>query len=385
MSDTSSKKTIDLKWFGKLSLTQLLAIIAAFLIALILTLLGFGNSCYCFGMLVIAVILYMLPRLLGVENIKLMTLLGVVFAVCAILIGGLVMAPGFIDRNQEIQGNDYFHDVELTPTSGIVTINATVVLNDSSTDSVYFVYGEVKAIGFQGISVIFDTLSTPLHVTPDGSVAGDTTFTITDQVQLDSDHLYAGYLAIGPADASSVENLNGDTNTNWALMSGAHDGDTTSLSLFGSAYSTLMIMVVFFLIMILSFVMRGRMEKTRERMEKEGRLYPQGYGKCEKCGAVVLPGEVKCRKCGAYIDRPEEMKPNKKDFFECSECGAEVPSDAATCPKCGARFDEDEFEVTHADGTVETTNEVIACPECGEVAPAKATFCAKCGAKFNKK
>jgi len=587
MSDAANKNTIDLKWFGKLSQKQLLAILAAFLIALVLTLLGFGNSCICFGMLVIAVILYMLPRLLGVENIKIMTLIGVVFAVCAILIGGLVMAPGFVDRNQSINDNDYFKNVELTFDSGTVTINADLASNPGNGE-IYFVYGEVKAIGFQGISAIFDQYSDPLSVTTTiDTSTGNATYALVDQtVPLpSSSNLYAGYLAIGTTNninidiagqgsvtvvgndgqtygtitgsgqvnlptsvtsvsltaangtdpttgvytfekyssdksgttpsyanpttynvvngmnvttsfigqseynnnynrvninvaghgsvtvvgnddqtygtltgsgqvnlpksvtsvsltaangtdpatgnvytfekyssdkpgatvdpsnanpttynvvngmnvtASFIENgehqpitknveINGDTSTNWVFLTGAHDGSTTSLSLFGCAYSTLMIMIVFFLIMILSFFMRGRMEKTRERMEKEGRLYPQGYGKCDNCGAVVLPGEVKCRKCGAYIDRPDEMKPKKKDFFECSECGAEVPGDATTCPKCGAKFDEDEFEVTHADGTVETTNEIIQCHECGEFAPANATFCAKCGAKFGKK
>ena len=385
MSNTADKNTIDLKWFGKLSQKQLLAILTAFLIALVLTLLGFGNSCLCFGMLIIAVILYMVPRLLGVENIKMMALIGVVFAICAILIGGLVTAPDFVDRNKNINDNDYFGNVVLTFDSGTVTINADIKNNPGTAD-VYFVYGEVKAIGFQGISVIFDHYSDPLSITTTiDTTTGAATYALVDQtIDLpSSSNLYVGHLALGNTDGTNID-INGDTVTNWAFLMGAYDGSTTSISLFGCAYSTVMIMVAFLLIMVLSSFMRGRMEKTREKMEREGRLYPQGYGKCEKCGAVVLPGEVKCRKCGAYIDRPEEMKPKKKDFFECSECGAEVPSDAATCPKCGAKFDEDEFEVTHADGTVDITNEVIQCPECGEIAPANATFCAKCGAKFNK-
>jgi ribosomal protein L40E len=153
--------------------------------------------------------------------------------------------------------------------------------------------------------------------------------------------------------------------------------------------------------MILSNIMKGRMEKTREQMEKEGRLYPQGHGRCQKCGAVVLPGEVNCRKCGEYIDRPDEMKPDKKDFFECSECGAEVPADAKQCPKCGAAFDEEDEEIIEADTSVKTNAEPsprsepvqkdtssrapIVCPECGETSPAGAWFCPRCGRSFDEK
>lgn len=97
----------------------------------------------------------------------------------------------------------------------------------------------------------------------------------------------------------------------------------------------------FTLIMILVWWMRRNLERTRARLEKEGRLYPPGYGRCKRCGTVVLPGEISCRRCGEYIDVPEEMRVKKVNFFECSECGREVPEDAGVCPFCGEAFDED--------------------------------------------
>ena len=97
---------------------------------------------------------------------------------------------------------------------------------------------------------------------------------------------------------------------------------------------------------------------------------------------MVLPGEIKCRKCGAYIDRPEEMRRKKDDFFQCSACGAEVPGDAQVCPKCGAKFDGVENVVSHIDGKVDVSEESYPCPKCGEMVPKNAVFCPKCGKKF---
>ena len=379
MNNTAGAKTINLRWFGTLSLRQMLGLIAAFALALFLTLYGFGYSCACFGMLIIAIILLMLPKMLGIENIKLMTLVGALFAVSAILIGGLVLAPAVVEGNQgSPSDNEYFANTVFTYTSDGIEIK-TDLLKDVDTHKVYFKYGEVRGIAFGGgVNVVIDK-ETELPIT--GTVAETAA-----SIPLDRDKLYIGYLTMTKTDDSGDEVDDAESHTFWRFLTGAYDGDITPLCLYGCFFATLYIVVVYFMIMFLSHIMRGRMEKTREKMEKEGRLYPKGYGRCDRCGAMVLPGEVNCRKCGAYIDRPDEMKPEKKDFFECSECGAEVPSDAKQCPKCNAAFDEDdEFEVVHADGKTETTKEAFACRECGAAVPGTASFCSKCGAKFDKK
>ncbi|MCL1984664.1 MAG: zinc ribbon domain-containing protein [Methanomassiliicoccaceae archaeon] len=107
-------------------------------------------------------------------------------------------------------------------------------------------------------------------------------------------------------------------------------------------YSVFMILVFPYLILsVLVWWMRRSLERTRARLEAEGRLYPQGYGRCKRCGTIVLPGEISCRKCGEYIDVPEEMRVKKVNYFECSECGREVPEDAGVCPYCGEAFEDD--------------------------------------------
>ncbi|MDR1690884.1 MAG: zinc ribbon domain-containing protein [Candidatus Methanoplasma sp.] len=371
MNDTAGVRTFNLKWFGTLTPKQIFGLLAAFALALIMTIMGFGASCMCFGMLMIAVILYMLPRMLGIENLKLMTLVGIVFMISAILIGGLITAPGFVNsQSGNPPDNDHFTNVEYGYQDSEVKIDATLK-GDIGTHEVYFVYGEVSGVGFDSIYIVFDKKELLTHT---GNI-------IDDRLDLDPNKLYAGYLTISKTNDSGEEIPNEDTRVRLTFLTGAYDGDISSVCLYGCLIGIIYIMIAFFMIMILSNIMRGRMEKTRERMEKEGRLYPPGYGRCAQCGGIVLPGEINCRKCGAYIDRPDEMKPNKKDFFECSECGAEVPGDAKECPKCGAVFDEEETEVVHADGTIETTNESSICAECGAEVPATSSFCVKCGAK----
>ncbi|MDR1404690.1 MAG: zinc-ribbon domain-containing protein [Candidatus Methanoplasma sp.] len=374
MNDNAGAGTADLKRFGTLTPKQTLGILAAFAIALALTLFGFGASCYCFGMLIIAIILYMLPKMLGVNNLKLAILIGVAFLASATLIGGFIMAPGLVESNNgNPSDNDYFAGVEYTYSDSGVSITANMK-EDIGPHIVYFKYGEVKGVGFGTVNAAFDK-------EVEMSVTGSS---VSGSISLDRDTLYIGYLTVTKTDESGNEVYSADSNTFWSFLTGAYGGSLTSVCLYGCLIGTLYIIIAYFMIMIFSNLMRSRMEKTREKMEKEGRLYPKGYGRCDKCGAMVLPGEINCRKCGSYIDRPDEMKPKKKDFFECSDCGAEVPTDATECPKCGAKFDEDEFEITHADGTTETTHETFECSECHAIVPAGATFCQKCGAKFDE-
>lgn len=374
MTETPGVKTVDLKWFGKLTPKQILVIVVAFIAALILTVFGFGSSCMCFGMLIIAIILYMLPRLMGVDNVKIMTVVGVVFTVSALLIGGLFTAPGFVEANQgNPSDNDHFSDITYEYVDGGMNITATRN-SDVGVHEIYFSYGEVRGVGFMTINAVLDQ---KVQLTVTGN-------SVSGHVDLDPNTLFTGRLVETVTNGDEEIISNDSPHSYTTFMTEAYDGDISGLCFYGCFIGVMYITIVFFMILIFSTFMRSRMEKTREKLEKEGRLYPQGYGRCDNCGTVVLPGEVNCRKCGAYIDRPEEMKPKKKDYFECSECGSEVPNDAVECPKCGVKFDEDEFEVVHADGTVEVTKDTFECSECGSEVPSTASFCPKCGAKFDE-
>jgi len=388
MNSTADANVIDLKWFGKLTPKQLLGAFAALLVALLLTLFGLGVSCFCFGMLIIAVILVMLPRMLGVDNIKLMTLIGVLFLVATVLIGGFLIPPGG-QGNPDVKDHGFFADVRYDyNTDGVINITTTLHDDiDMTSREVCLEYGMIHGFDF----IIGSGL--------DQTYILDTAGTLSSgSVSLDPNILYGGRLVI--KDISDPENISNVENSNTAstLFKGAFTGNMVSISIQFWFLQTIIILVIFFAILLFSQYMRTKMEKTREKMEQDGRLYPQGHGRCVKCGAVVLPGEITCRKCGEYIDRPDEMKPDKMDFFECSDCGAEVPADAKHCPKCGAAFDEEEEIIESsrpAEPKVEPVapapkkdaygRESIVCPECGEVSPAGAWFCPRCGRSFDEK
>ncbi|MDR3282426.1 MAG: zinc-ribbon domain-containing protein [Candidatus Methanoplasma sp.] len=359
----------ELKKPLRLSHKQAAVIIVAFVVSLVLALFGFGSS-FCLGMVIIAVILYMAPKMVGVTDIRLLVGLGVAFLVSSILLGAFVMAPGFVDGIDDTPtDNEHFAHVEYIFENEGVSISVEALDAGLEGKDVRFYYGKVSGIGFGTVNAVMDMGS---------DLTLDSGTTYKGFVKLDPSVLYVGHigLAEGGKETSAVSYN--------SLLTGAFDGDVTGIALYGCAMAAAYIIIFFFMIMILSRIMKSRLEKARVRMEQEGRLYPQGYGRCVECGGIVLPGEINCRKCGKYIDRPDEMRPNKKDFFECSDCGAEVPKEATVCPRCGAAFDEEESEVTHADGSVEVTNTTFECSDCGAEVPEAAEFCPKCGAKFEK-
>ena len=335
-------------------------------LAIIMALSGFNAMC-CIGVVLVPAFLFILPQTFGVTSIKIRTVMGVIFLVVTVIVGALVVVPfnvGGLEGAPE--DTDNIKNVTYDIAGNTLTIAADLV---NVNEPVVFRYNEIWALSYDNIYTN-ETMTVTLTVS--GNHA-------TGTVTIDRDKLYMGSIFTQVLnDKGELE----DHKTSNTVFTEAFDSSILGMSLVGSFIASIMMTVLFFMILIFSTFMRKRMEAMRGKMEAEGRLYPQGYGRCGSCDSVVLPGEINCRKCGAYIDRPGEMKPNKKDFFECSDCGAEVPADARSCPKCGSMFDEDEAEVIHADGSVEITNEVFECSDCGAEVPITASMCPKCGAKF---
>ncbi|MDD2625996.1 MAG: zinc-ribbon domain-containing protein [Candidatus Methanomethylophilus sp.] len=369
-ADAQQGTTFLKKKAGPFTWGQIIGMILGLIIGLfVLNLSGMGRS--MIGWLIVGVAVYIIPHLLGLTDPKKKAVYGLVFAVVAILLGGSVIGPSFIDSNSDTSSDSSgaFTSVEYTYDGDEVTVTAAFTSVEDETP--VLACAPIDMVSFRSFYITKDLTLTAMTV-------ADGTATVT--LTLDSSKLY--YLCAVMATTSEDGSYSADPDTaSFAVLNGAgFTGSVTDYAYEGAAFCLLYVMAIFYLILVFTTIMRRKITKERAKMEAEGRLYPEGYGRCDKCGAVVLPGEVRCRKCGTYIDRPDSMKPQKKDFFECSECGAEVPADATVCPKCGARFDEPtENEIVHPDGQVDTSDETVPCPKCGENVPKNADFCPKCG------
>ncbi len=328
------------KKLGPITAGQTIAIVLAVFLSLLLLCVD-GVSTIPLMWLVLAVILYMVPHVFGAD-LKTKATYPLIFAVLAIVIGAYAVGPAYINEHssEHLTGNDL--SVDITVTGNTITVNSTYSGTETRTSDPVLAYCEVNYIAFKS-----EKLSQKLD--------GFEKITLKDgkcSVELDSSKLYYMFVAYLNEDGKI------DTNTmSHTTLSGFLSPEKTGHTLKGAVFSVVFILVIFYLILLVSTTMRRGLNNTRQKMEAEGRLYPQGYGRCTFCGALVLPGQINCPKCNAYIDRPESMKPHKKDYFVCGNCGCEVSSEMDTCPKCGVKFDEEENVVIHKDGTQEVNSD----------------------------
>ena len=359
MTENAESKVSLIEEFKGLTTKQWLAIIGSMIASIILTMFGFALS--CLGFLVIAVLLYMVPHMLGVISPKIKAVVGVVFLVLILLIGTFGYTDSVKDYDEASSTIDPSIS-EVTYENGIVT----VVSSDDSLN----------------LRVIYGILGINFSVTGLAESAETTEMKYSDGVYSASVKIRDDCIQILQVQLEKGE----DTFISQYEIVRVNHADMLSICFMGAAQTTGLIGLMYFVLLIFSTLMRRSAMKARDKMEAEGRLYPEGYSKCKECGTMVLPGEITCRKCGAPIEVPEDVKVlHKKDFFECSECGTEVPIDAKVCPKCGAKFDEDEETVIqHADGTVDSSSETFECSECGKEVPANAKRCPYCGAEFDE-
>lgn len=286
--------------------------------------------------MVIGIILFAIPKLLGVSSFKLMVILGVSFFLASSLFGALGVSQPYVNSmsNPADFDSNGFTDVTIVAEDdGKYTFTTSYTSTDPST-IVKLKAGKISSICYTAIPANIDY---KVYSMDYNSVTKTYSCTIGD---ISPKNLYSyGFETVDGSNTVTASTYN----RMYAPMS---DSELMTFTITWNMYTCVLVTLVFFLILMLTTWMRKNLEKTRAKMEAEGRLYPQGYGRCKDCGGIVLPGELTCRKCGAYIDVPTEIKIKKVDTFECSECGAEVPNDATTCPRCGAVFDEeDEIEV----------------------------------------
>ncbi len=359
--------------FKSLGTKQLIGIIVAVMAALIIEVF-MGSTCV--GFFIAAIVLYMVPHILGVSSVKVKAVVGAIFIVLAMLIGTF----GFSGTIEDYQNNidtdgETIMDAEFDLEAGTLTVYVKppedlegwhLLVREAPLDGLSF--GMPRGSGY-----------TDHELTPDQLQLQENGWYLATVTGLanESGELYHYQVAVMP----NEEGQNPEEVLTFMVDTGC---SFIGKYFTGTAYTVALAAIIFYLVLVFSTLMRNSADKTRKKMEAEGRLYPQGYGRCKNCGAMVLPGEVNCRKCGTYIDVPDELRVQKKDFFQCSECGAEVPSDATECPRCGVKFDEAETEILHSDGSVDVSTEDIHCPACGSAVPENAEWCPKCGKMFKE-
>ncbi len=349
------------KEVGPVTLGQIIALVIATVVGILLFTYGGANNILV--ILVVAIIVYMVPHLFGAKP-KAKAVFGVVFAVVALVVGAFAVGPACIDTNSSSDVS------ERNGISYTVDESYNVVATYSGSEELTVAVSEVDGVIYNSVTLKKETYHA---MTESGS-------TYTASLDLDDSKLYN--IIVAPLDEEGNAVFG---SASYSTLTGFNfTGSKTDYTIVATAFIVAYTMILFFLILGLTTLMRNRAYATRSKMESQGRLYPQGYGRCSFCGAVVLPGEVNCRKCGAYIDRPDYMKPHKKDYFTCSACGAEVTSDMTECPKCGAKFEGEESVVVHSDGTEETSTEMMVCPVCNKHIPAISERCPYCGKKFDE-
>jgi len=346
----------DQKTFLSMTPRQIILSAAIFFVCTVLVLYGFANN--CFGWVVVAALLFMVPRMVGIKSTKKLAVIGLCFILIVPLVGAATTANTFMNENSgNPSDTDKISNIEYVYTDYGVEISAEIS-SGITVKEVKFRYIEVNRVFFGGY-----------RGSNEGSIdLTEASGTISGLFEIkDSNKLYLGFIEIEYNDGEKDVK---ESCSNTFLLE-AFDGSTFNILLYGCFLLVVQIMMFYFLMIVMTLFMNRRFEKMRDKMEAEGRLYPKGYGACDNCGALIVPTDLICRKCGATIDRPEEMKAKPKEAMTCSDCGATVSADEAKCPKCGARFDEDE--------PAEQRDEAVRCPDCNNVLRDGATFCPVCG------
>ena len=316
--------------FMKSKAGMVLGAVLALGLGILLMYLGIFNQCCGLGYLLIACVALYIPKIFGMTKTQYLAVFGVVFFLVTAAVGAFAVSKPMFENNSDVPS---FNDGDFSNVEIIIVdkgADITVTYAGTGTNPSVYVY-QVKNVAYQMVSKTSDDISR--HALEYDAVSGKYKAHIDE---LPSTFIYQ--IRFGTGDDVEKQDL-----TSFVYYTGvASDSDIQMFCIIYNGYTCGIIILLFFLMMVLTAWSRKNLEKTRARMEAEGRLYPQGYGRCKECGSIILPGETCCRKCGAYIDVPDELRHKKVDMVECSECGAEIPEDAKVCPKCGAVFDEEE-------------------------------------------
>ena len=238
--------------FKALSVKQWVGIVVAILLSLLLEI-YFSNS--CFGFFIVAVLLYMIPHLLGVSSVKVKAVVGVAFIVLAVPVMTTVFS-GTLDAVQDNlagQENDYISDVvyDMEDDTATFTVQPYVVENDGSWEIVFQCYRvQSMTVALNGdMNSLQEIRFDPTTLEHGDSTLGGTV-TVDENgvyhvtvsgVDVPDGSLYVMGAFIVLPQNNAVESMNAIVNNN---------ASETNLALTGAAYTVAYAAIVFFIILI---------------------------------------------------------------------------------------------------------------------------------------
>jgi ribosomal protein L40E len=314
----------NLKWqeFRKSKLGLVFGIVLTALISYVLLL--YGGFLFCLPTILVAVMMYFIPRYFGLLSRRKLVIFGLVLMLVLGLASGYTVYLFVKDIQPEpVFEGDILTNGMVTPFRGdeAQSYNFTVVVRGASSDS-------------QVWTNLYDYFNTNdierINLTHSYS-NGDGTMTFYQEVHLQKSIYRHNFHFNQTAQSELVTNLG------WGPFM-ITDSELLFQELY---YNTLYVFLNVGLWFAFVLVASWWMESSKKKVE----------------AAQKQKKEVEAKVSG--------------EKFVCSECGADVPIDAKECPQCGEKF-EDEGKGPEK------------CPSCGkEVAPG-AKNCWNCGKELKK-
>lgn len=318
----------------------ILGIILAFVIAYLM--LVYVSPHICFGILLVAVIIFFIPYYFGLKNFKWLAVWGIVF----VLLMPIPYAAAQVDIAYEY--DDKGHTASATDGT---LVNGIVVPYTDSENGVYVYTVEAdpkySIVSLKLANVYTDNEYSGHLMNKTGELTEDGKEIWT----LSLDDLKTGYYAYYFEGAYINEEEKEEKVHTGALNGPITDTkDGLYLQMLKSSLISMALYVglLYFLLMFMMYTNRRNREMFEQQRAKQSRPQegPDGTFHCPKCNSEVIKGQKFCPQCGENfaVDPREVQMPSAPfkgadDDYFCTECGTKVDENATVCPGCGKKFE----------------------------------------------
>lgn len=315
------------KWqqFRKSRLGLIFGLVLASLLSLVIIL--FVGFVICLPAILVAMIMYFVPKYFGLVSRKKLIAFGLVLMLFLGLASGFTLYFIIKDLQPETvsSGDGIMTQGSVSPFRGTeaLSYNFTVVVQGAEASSEVWAYVYDYFAGNE---------ATRINLTHSYNLTSDTRLFYQEQQLPSSTYRFNFYY--NQSAGSEIK-----TSAWWGPIM-TPDGEVLNRELYYNVLYVFLNVGLWFVFMV---ILTWWLESSKKRM--------QDLQAAKKEGA-----------------KPSSKA--KQDKFVCSECGADVPGDAEECPQCGERFDD------------ETQSQK--CPSCGKEVNRGASSCWNCGKELRK-